>query len=68
MTKASGVLVQVELQSGTSRRTCWLEPRIRVGNEVTLKNSEEPTRRWKVLSVGDAAPRESIHTDWHNNI
>ena len=61
----SQTLVQVDLQSGTTLRTCWVEPQVKIGDAITL---DEPDRLWSVLRVGSEAPRNSIHTDWHNNI
>lgn len=59
-------VVQVELQSGTTRRTCWLsrEKKFKVGDAVTLKNSEEPTRLWAVRSVSEPKDAGDIHADW----
>ena len=41
-------LAQVRLRSGTTVRTCWIEARVKPGDQVTLKNSEEPARWWDV--------------------
>lgn len=63
------MVVQAELKSGTAVRTCWLKQGIKVGNEVTLKNSEEPDRRWEITRVGtEVRDLESINRDWNNNI
>jgi hypothetical protein len=65
----SETVVQVDLVSGESRRTCWVDPRPRLlGKEITLKDSDEPDRRWTVTRVGGEALRSSLKTDWHNNI
>lgn len=61
-------LVQCKLQSGTKQMVSWLEPKIKVGDVVTLKDSDDPTRRWDVLSVGEPRDRSEIHRGWHNNI
>lgn len=61
-------VVQVDLVSGESRRTCWVEPKVRVGTSITLKDSDEPDRFWTVVRVGGEALRSSLKTDWHNNI
>jgi hypothetical protein len=60
------MLVQADLRSGTTHLTCWIEPRAKRGDQVTLKN--EPGRWWDVMRVG--APREAsgINRGWHNNI
>jgi hypothetical protein len=67
---AEKMMVQVDLISGPSHRTAWVPQTrgLRVGACITLKDSEEPERHWQVMRVGEAAPKSSIHTDWHNNI
>jgi hypothetical protein len=50
-------LVQVDLRSDNRCLTCWVEPKVRVGDAITLKNFAEPTRRWNVIRVGE--PRDS---------
>ena len=62
------MLVQVDLRSDSRYLTCWVEPRVRVGDQVTLKSSEEPARRWDVLRVGSPQPSGAIKRGWHNNI
>jgi hypothetical protein len=37
-------LVQVDLRSDNRLLTCWVEPRVKPGDRITLKNSEEPQR------------------------
>jgi len=50
-------------------RTCWIEARVKPGDQVTLKNSEEPARWWDVVRV---EPGRKLATDinrgWNNNI
>lgn len=65
---AMTTLVQVELRSDNRFRTCWIEPRVKVGDQVTLKTSDEPKRRWNVLRVGVARPAGDIKRGWSNNI
>lgn len=61
--------VQANLRSGTTVRTCWLQQGVRVGNQVTLKNSEEPERLWDVTWVGSKAIELSdLNRGWNNNI
>jgi hypothetical protein len=60
--------VQVDLRSDTRYRTCWVEPHVKVGDQITLENSDEPTRRWDVLRVGAARPASDIKRGWDNNI
>jgi hypothetical protein len=60
----SKLLVQVKLRSGTTERTCWIDNAdVKTGYEITLKNSEEPGRRWRVITVStEAVPPER---GWH---
>lgn len=62
------MLVQVDLRAGARHMTCWVEPKVKVGDQVTLKNHAEPTLRWDVLRVGEAKDRSQINRGWHNNI
>jgi hypothetical protein len=61
-------LVQVDLRSGSRYRTCWVEPRVRVGDQITLRNSDDPRLRWDVLRVGEQRRATDIKRDWSNNI
>jgi hypothetical protein len=58
------MMVQVQLVSNKAVRTCWVEDKVKVGNEITLKNSDEPDRRWKVTSVSLPRERNEIRSDW----
>jgi hypothetical protein len=61
--------VQAELRSGTTVRTCWIPQGPRPGDQVTLKNSEDPDRRWDVIAVGsEARELDEINCGWNNNI
>ncbi|MDI1462971.1 hypothetical protein QEZ54_18500 [Catellatospora sp. KI3] len=62
------MLVQVDLRSSGRYLTCWVEPKVRVGDQVTLKSSEEPARRWDVLRVGEPRVTTDIKRGWSNNI
>jgi hypothetical protein len=62
------MLVQVNLRSDNRFLTCWVEPRVKAGDQITLKNSAEPKLRWDVLQVGDARPAGDIKRGWNNNI
>lgn len=64
----SSTIVQVDLESHGSHRTCWVEPKVRVGDVITLKDSDEPSRLWIVRRVGEPVPRSSVRQDWHNDI
>lgn len=59
--------VQVELRSENRMLTCWVEPRVKVGDQVTLKTADEPKRRWDVLRVGVARDAGDIKRGWNNN-
>lgn len=61
-------LVQVDLRAANRHRTCWVEPRVKVGDQITLKNSDEPTVRWDVLRVGEPTESTTIKRGWNNNI
>ena len=62
------MLVQVDLRSDDRYLTCWVEPRVKVGDQITLKNSEEPGRRWDVIRVGAPQAASAIKRGWDNNI
>lgn len=61
-------LRQDDLRSGATVRTCWLEARIKVGDRVRLKNSEDPQRWWAVVRTGQPQAADTINRGWHNNI
>jgi len=45
---------QCVIKSGTSRIVAWLDAdKIKVGIRITLKNSDEPRRWWKVLEISN---------------
>jgi len=48
--------------------TCWVEPRVKPGDRITLTNSIEPQRLWEVLRVGDVRSSGDIKRGWSNNI
>ena len=60
-------VVQVALESGATRLTCWVDSdrRIRTGSVITLKNADEPERRWTVCAIGAPTEAARIHTDWN---
>lgn len=61
--------VQASLRSGTAVRVCWLPARVRRGDRVTLKNSEEPSRLWDVSWVSTTQRElDEINRGWNNNI
>jgi hypothetical protein len=59
-------MVQVQLESGATRLTCWVDRRkpFRVGNSITLKNSDDSDRLWTVRSVGQPKDAATIRTEW----
>lgn len=68
MPSADTLLVQAELRSGDTHTTCWVEPKIKVGDRITLKNSDEPDRLWDVMNLGAQQTAGSINHGWDNNI
>lgn len=44
-------MIQVEMCSGDMIRVAWVDRDVKAGDQLTLKNSEEPGRLWKVLYV-----------------
>jgi len=50
-------VVQCKLSQGPRQLVCWLDqrPDLKDGVYVTLKDTSEPTARWKVSSVGQNA-------------
>jgi hypothetical protein len=61
-------LVQVDLRADNRRLTCWVPPRVRVGDRITLANHAEPRRLWDVLRVGAPGSSGEIHRGWHNDL
>lgn len=62
-------LVQCKLESGESHLVCLLEAdRFKVGNQITLADSEDKDRLWEVISIGQPVKAEYIHREWNNNI
>lgn len=62
------MLVQVDLRAGERLLTCWVEPKVKVGNRITLKNHERPHLFWEVLRVGEPQEPSQIKRGWNNNI
>ncbi len=65
---AMTTLVQVDLRSGNRMLTCWVEPKVRVGDRITLKSSEEPRRHWDVLRVGTPHAATDIRRGWNADL
>ena len=68
MASADTLVVQAQLRSGTTHRTAWIEPKAKVGDQITLKNSEEPDRRWDVMHLSEPQRAGDINHGWNNNI
>lgn len=58
------MLVQVDLRSGPRVLTCWVEPRVKVGDLITLKDTDEPDRCWEVQRVGEPREAAEIKRGW----
>ncbi len=56
----------VELEDGNTRRTCWVDKRVSVGDRVTLKDSDEPGRLWTVThACGSRSAAGDLTRGWH---
>ncbi len=64
------MLVQCHFVSGDTHTIGYVEEdwRLRPGVIVTLEDSHDPKRWWKILSVGEPRPRSFLKRGWHNNI
>lgn len=70
--KSERKLVQVVLRSGPGLLrphllTCWVEPKVKVGDFITLKDHEDPKQLWEVLRVGIEQSASDIKRGWDNN-
>lgn len=54
---------QVELKSGDTVRTCYVDKLVKLGNQITLKDSEEPKRLWTVTWIGEMVHKTHLNTD-----
>lgn len=62
-------LTQYVLRSGTEYITCWLESdRVKMGDLVSLKDTDEPHRFWEVFKVYATVDAERINRGFKNNI
>jgi hypothetical protein len=56
----------VELKDGSTRRSCWVDKRVNVGDRITLKDSDEPERLWTVThACGSQMLSRDITRGWH---
>ena len=62
-------LRQYTIRSGATFQTCWLEEgRAKEGDSVTLKDSDDPERLWKIEKAYSAIDSGNINRGWDNNI
>jgi hypothetical protein len=54
--------VQCVLESGNMRMVSWLDNRedLEIGKIVTLSDSDEPDRKWKILSMSKPHSRDNF--------
>ncbi len=59
---------QCRLQSENMVTICWLsnEKDFKEGDWITLKDSDEPKRRWKVTIKGQAHSLSDVKDRWHS--
>jgi hypothetical protein len=56
----------VMLTDGPTRRHCWVNKHVKVGDKLTLKDSEEPDRMWLVEYVSAQGRfAADIDQSWH---
>jgi len=55
--------VQVRLVANDSHLTCWVDQKVKVGNFITLKNSETPSQMWEVVSVSEPKNVSQINSN-----
>ena len=44
------------------------DPRLKLGSEITLKDSENPEQLWVVMEMHEVVKRTDINVGWNNNI
>lgn len=59
------MVTQMELKSGTTRLTAWIDSSVRVGQFVVFKGEED---WWEVLDKYASQELSSINRGWNNNI
>lgn len=56
---------QAVLRHGTERLVAWVEDKCKVGNSITLKNSDDPEQLWEVVSLSEnVRPLDEIKQTW----
>lgn len=60
------LMYQCRLESGNAVMIVWLsdEKSFKVGDFVTLKDSDEPQRKWKVTTKGKGHPISDVKQKW----
>jgi hypothetical protein len=67
MSKSTKKMRQFKLRHGNTHTTCYLEddPRLKVGNRVTLKTSDDPKKLWEIESRSEVTTElGSINQAW----
>lgn len=61
-------MYQCRLQSGNRVLITWLsnEKEFKIGDFVTLKDTAEPARKWKVTSKGKGHNFTDVKKTWHS--
>lgn len=62
--------VQLYLKSGRSRMVVMVDQdkKLKPGLQVTLKDSEDPTQWWEIVTMSQPMLSSRIHVKWNNNI
>ena len=58
----------VTLKHGSTVRNCWVDKQVKVGDIITLKNSEEPDCEWRVMWRSEQAKTREVlgqQSGWH---
>lgn len=61
-------MFQCKLQSDDATLITWLSNEIefKPGQFVTLKDTADPSRRWKVITKGKGHPRSDVKRTWNS--
>lgn len=60
--------VQARLKSGVRHLTAWVDRDVKVGQYVTLRDSDNPLRMWEVLSVSEPKKSKDIKSSRDYNV
>lgn len=60
------LMYQCRLSSKNAVQIVWLsdEKKFKVGDYVTLKDTDEPKRRWRVDTMGKGHPMSDVKQKW----